>query len=604
MISALRDLAHAAAESGRLPELDRLVRDLLGPEAALAMQAAHTDDLLLWPASPDLPGPESPEPLPIDVLPPALRAHVASVAAATQTPTEMGVMLALAAVSAAVGGRADVRVDGRGWTEPVTVYAAVVMPPAARKSRVYAHLVDPLQDWERERVREAMPAYRRARDRLEIAERAHRETLAAASRGKAGPEEVEAARLALDAATADVPPLPRILASDASPEALVQVMDEHGGTIALLASEADPLGVADGRYSDTARVDELLRAWSGEPIRVDRIGRDPIHIPRATLTLGLCVQPAALEALRHGRVHRGRGLWGRVLWSVPPHGLGSRATGRAVPPLDEGAAHRYRSMLVRLLDAAHTTDISDVHTVTLDPDALEVLYAYEAELEAELADDGRLSGVRDWAGKAHGQAVRLAALLELAARAEDGRPMWADPIGAWAMDAAVELVRALTTHALHVLGEMDADREVVLLGRILDRARRLRPGVTLSDLHESLRQTRGLEAAADLHERVEELERRGCLRLVEQPREGPGRPPSPVVELHPALRPQPRKRIRFIRQTAASDGRRGIDRIFRTSIRHSDLPAGMPVLSHLADDPDGASVAVDADLDAALGGAA
>lgn len=44
-----------------------------------------------------------------------------------------------------------------------------------------------------------------------------------------------------------MPVLPRLLAADATPEALVRLMAEQGGRIALLAPEADPLAIADRR---------------------------------------------------------------------------------------------------------------------------------------------------------------------------------------------------------------------------------------------------------------------------------------------------------------------------------------------------------------------
>ncbi|PZM91519.1 MAG: hypothetical protein DIU79_12775, partial [Actinobacteria bacterium] len=127
--------------AGLPPELERVV------ELAAEMDAAahaHAD----WPDRPDVPVPPRPDPLPVDVLPPALRAHVLSVAAATQTPPDMAAMLSLAAVSAALRGVADVHVDARGWREVATIYTAIVLPPATRKSPVYAHMIAPIEAWE------------------------------------------------------------------------------------------------------------------------------------------------------------------------------------------------------------------------------------------------------------------------------------------------------------------------------------------------------------------------------------------------------------------------------------------------------------------------
>lgn len=493
------------------------------------------DGLADWPELPDLPGPAAPEPLPVAVLPPVIRSQVESVAASTQTPAELGALLAIASVSAAIGGRLEVAVDHRGWTEPANVYAVGILPPASRKSPVYSAMIAPLVEWERDEQERVGPSYRRAQDRVDVAKAALAGAKAAAAKGKATSEDVEVARMELDQAEDAAPVLPRLLAADATPEALVRLMAEQGGRIALLAPEADPLGIADGRYSDGgARVEELLRAWSAEPIRVDRISREPVHVERPALTLGLTMQPDVLEGLQNARAFRGRGLMGRVLWCLPPHGLGTRKTGRDVPALDQRAREQYTRLIRTLLDSAGSAG-AQPHTLRLSADARDVLYAYEAEVERELADGGRLDAVRDWAGKVHGQSVRLAALVEVAARAEDSRPLFSEPIGRWAMEAGVGLARALTTHALVVLAETGMDRRTADLRYVLRRAAELPTDSTLRDLHRATCDRPGLKKMEDLRPLIDDLADRGCVRLVEKTREGPGRPPSPVVELHPTL---------------------------------------------------------------------
>jgi replicative DNA helicase len=174
--------------------------------------------------------------------------------------------------------------------------------------------------------------------------------------------------------------------------------------------------------------------------------------------------------------------------------------------------------------------------LSLDPGALELLHGFEAEVEEALGDGGRFEGIRDWAGKMVGHSVRVAALLELAARAGDGRPLFGSPIGSWAMDGGIRLLRALSTHAMKVLGEAGMDEQTSLLAYALGRAKTLPEGSSLRDLFEACRGKAEIDDMADLAPLVAKLEDRGCLRLVSPPsREGPGRPPSPTVELHPNI---------------------------------------------------------------------
>jgi hypothetical protein len=488
-----------------------------------------------WPAAPRLPGPPDPADLPLDPLPPVLRGHVVSVAGATQTPPDMGAMLALAAVSAATAGRAVVHVDHTGWNELVTIYTAAVLPPASRKSPVYALMTQPLVEWEREARARIAPEYGRARAAADLAA----DRLAAARKGARNGggdtlDAYEAARIALVDAEELVPILPRLLAGDVTPEGLVRLMGEQRGPIALMAPEADPIKIADGRYENAPRLDELCRAWSGERITSDRAGRDSIIVDFPCLTMGLCMQPDVLEGLRHARAFTGQGLMGRILWCRPEHGLGTRLTGRRVPPLDTAAADRYARALLTLLDTARP---ETPHALRVTDAALEALYDFAAAVEADLADGGRLAGIREWAGKSVGQAVRLAALLELAARADDGRSLWA-PVGPSAVRGGVRLVRALTTHALHVLGTTGMDAETADLVYLLRRIREIPIGSTVRDLHVAVQgraNIRKADSPSDyLAELLDGLVERGCIRLVPQQSTG-GRPPSPVIELHPSL---------------------------------------------------------------------
>ncbi len=491
-----------------------------------------------FPEHPRLPGPAEPERLPLDVLPPTLAGHFESVAQALQVPHELPELLALACVSAAVAGRVEVE-PRAGWREPVGIYAACILPPAARKSPTYAAMTAPVRDFEAENIKATAPRYFAALDVVDVAQADLDATKKAAAKGKATRSEVEAARLRLSDAEAAVPPDGRLLAGDVTPEALVQRLAAQGGRVAVLEPEPGPLQMVAGRYSDTARLGELNKAWSSEDLTVDRIGRPPLHVRRPALTLAVLLQPDVLEALPNGKALRAEGLVGRVLWCRPPHGLGTRRTGADVPPLDDTARARYTRALRVLLEmepAGKEPDGTPIpHVLRLDPKALAVLHAFEAEVERDLGDGGRYASIRDWAGKMVGQSLRLAALLELAARAGNGRPLVAD-VGPWAMRGAVRLVGGLASHALAILNGLDADPRTEALQYLLRRLQELPAGVTETELRDSARRHRYIDDAEDVADLLDDLEERGCVRRVAQPRKpGAGRDPSPKLRLHPRL---------------------------------------------------------------------
>ncbi|WP_425565882.1 DUF3987 domain-containing protein [Pseudonocardia ailaonensis] len=69
--------------------------------------------------------------------------------------------LALAALSTAAGGRAEVEIRP-GWREPCNLYTVVAMPPGSRKSAVFAAMTAPLLEAEAQLV-ELAPPDRRGR---------------------------------------------------------------------------------------------------------------------------------------------------------------------------------------------------------------------------------------------------------------------------------------------------------------------------------------------------------------------------------------------------------------------------------------------------------
>jgi len=498
-----------------------------------------------WQLHPDLPGPPPPDPFPLDALPTALRDLVDRVHLSLQVPVELPASLAFAVLSAAVGGKLVVEVGGSDWSEPVVLYTVVILPPASRKSPTFRIMVRPIEEWEKERIKDAAPKILAARDVVEVREKQLQDAKTAASKtehtkgGESTLDLMERAREKLAQAESKVPPDPRLLAGDITPEEMVRRLDAQGGRLAILEPEGGPLRGLE-RYTDGgAQLEEVKKAWSAEPIRVDRVGlKKAILVERPVLTLGLTMQPTVLGSLRNARAFRGEGVLGRILFTMPAHGLGSRLTGRDVPSLPPEVVDSYGVLVRHLLDARpnRVGDDDEPHRLQLSKEALSVLDAYQAENELELADGARLSGIRDWSGKIVGQSIRIAALLEMAHRAEAGEELWRAPISKWAMKSGVRLARMFSSHALAVFGEMEMDTTTLVANRVLRRIRERGAPSNVADLWRSMRNTKGLKSVEDMHDVVVDLQNRGCIRLVDVPSVGVGRDPSPEIEVHPALR--------------------------------------------------------------------
>ena len=110
-----------------------------------------------------------------------------------------------------------------GWEEPLCLFVAVGMDAGARKSSVFTALTRPVADFEREQAAAALPAITETATLRRIAEQAAAEAEAAASKAPADQHEerqAEAIARAAEATSLVVPPLPRWLVDDATPEAL------------------------------------------------------------------------------------------------------------------------------------------------------------------------------------------------------------------------------------------------------------------------------------------------------------------------------------------------------------------------------------------------
>ena len=146
-----------------------------------------------------------------------------------------------------------------------------------------------------------------------------------------------------------MPVEPRLLADDATPEALASLMADHGGP--------DGRPLRRGRHirpdrravqqRPKANLDLYLKAWSGSPHRVDRKGRPAEHIERPALTVGLTVQPDVLRSIAGLPGFRGRGLIGRHLFSLPSSLLGRRD--RARPQVADEDTEAFRQTMAALV---------------------------------------------------------------------------------------------------------------------------------------------------------------------------------------------------------------------------------------------------------------
>jgi replicative DNA helicase len=471
---------------------------------------------------------------PVEALPPWLGEYVAAVATATQTPPDLAGMLVLAVLATVSAGAVEVE-PRPGWREPLCLFIAVGMDAGARKSAVFTALTRPVADFERTQAAAALPGITETATLRRIADQAATTAEAAAGKAPASQQEearAEAIARAAEASALVVPPLPRWLVDDATPEALAGLLAVYG-RIALLSPEGDVFDQMAGRYNQAGpNLGVYLKGHAGDLLKVDRRGRPPEYVERPCLTIGLAVQPEVLRGLAGRPGFGGRGLLARFLYSLPESLVGHRQVG--APPVPPSVADRYALELQALAASLAAPAGDDGPAVlTLDRQATELLLAFERDLEPRLAaDSGDLAHLAGWAAKLAGATCRLAGLLHLAAHLRAG---FARPISADTFAGAARLAAYLIEHARAVFDLMGADPRVDDARWLLDWIGRTgRAQFSRRDAHQAARGR--FHKAGDLEPALALLEEHGWLRRVDADSSGPkgGRPPSPRFLVNPS----------------------------------------------------------------------
>ncbi|MDX6410192.1 MAG: replicative helicase [Gaiellaceae bacterium] len=507
---------------------------LTGLDADRRLSILHNDDVSAaqgWDADPT---PLTPRrlvpPFPVDALPPWVADMVMAVAEFTQTPLDLPGCLALAALSTAAGGRAEIEIRP-GWREPLNLYTVVAMPPGSRKSAVFAAMSAPLLDAERQLIDLARPRIVEAElARKMAAKEAERRTIDAANMRDpaAGAEALNAAAEATLEAEKPVPALPRLIADDVTTEAAASLLAEQNGRLAVLSAEGGIFSTLAGRYSNgVPSLEVFLKGHAGDLLRVDRKGRPAEHVTAPALTLGLALQPEILQDIARVPGFRGRGLLARILYSLPENTVGRRQVG--APAVPASIDKTYTSRLTRLV--LLLADHDEPQRLRLSREADREVLDLERRLEPRLAQHADLAHMVDWASKLNGAIARLAGLLFLADVLPTG---WSEPIPARHLDGAARLGHYFLGHALAVFDQMGADPTVDDAHAVLEWIARTRPrSFSRRDAFTGLSRSR-FRKIADLDPALQLLEDHGFFRPEAQAlRPGPGRRASPRWQVHP-----------------------------------------------------------------------
>ncbi|MEZ0053245.1 hypothetical protein ABIA30_004272 [Mycobacterium sp. MAA66] len=401
-------------------------------------------------------------PFPLAALPGPYALMAGAVAEALQVDTAMSCTMVLGALSAACGGCVEAEVQ-HDWREVGVLHLVIAVGPSERKSAAQSPIIAPLRAAETAMIEAVRPRRDEALARKRIAEQkaknAERNASAInkdkARRGDdAGGEDrvATAVRLAAVAATIDVPELRRLLADDATPEALNSRLAANRGRLAVVSAEGGMFDTLTGRYSKGgANLDGWNKGYTGDPIIVDRVGREGESIDRPALTVCLAVQPSVLDKVCADERFAGTGLLSRLSIAQPRSMIGSRDPDAAVP-LPEHVTAAYAAALSDLARRLHERDGAPV-AVKFSPAARAEIAEIQRRVERRLVNGGDLSGdLESWGGKHVGRVVRIALLCHMAEHGATGVDL---PISPETVVAARHIGEFFAAHTRAAFGIAD-----------------------------------------------------------------------------------------------------------------------------------------------------
>lgn len=487
-----------------------------------------------WPTLVPLNTPKLPR-LDTSNLPGWARNFAEAVSLDTETPAELAAGMVLVTCAAAAARRLNVEVKP-GYSEPCNLWIVAALPPGNRKSAVQSAATSPLVEWERDQAASLEAEITRTSSERKTLEARAKEIRSLAAKAK---DNIKAEELARDAADIeaelpDVPSPPQIWTSDATPERLGSLLAEHGECMAWLSSEGGVFDLLQGRYSNgVPNLDLVLKAHSGDAERVDRSGRRTVFLRQPRLSIGLSPQPAVLRGLASKPGFRGRGLLARFLYLQPPSMLGFRSLSST--PVPSAVRSAYESGIHAMLSWPSVQDPNKpngTHTLELSRDAFDEWHAFAQVIEEKMRPGGSLEHFTDWGGKAPGAAARLAGVLHGIKHAHASP--WAASITKETMHAALNIMAVFVEHSQAALSLMGADPSIAAATQVWEWVERNRLAhFTVRDAFNELRGS--FPRSSMMKSTLETLAERGYVEIIEPPRDGPGRPPSPMVRVRPEI---------------------------------------------------------------------
>jgi putative DNA primase/helicase len=362
----------------------------------------------------------APEPYPIDALPKSIREAVEEVAGFVKAPLPLVASSALAALSLAIQGHADIK-RAEKLSGPVGLFLLTIADSGERKSTCDGFFTKAIRDYEEAQSEAMLPILKEYNAAIEAWDAKHagiKEKIRQQAKGCKPTGDMEFALLNLEYEKPEAPKIPRLLYADATPEALSYGLAKHWPSSGVVSSEAGIVFGSHGMGKDSImrNLGLLNQLWDGTPLTIDRRSTESFTVRGARLTVALQVQEPTLREFfgRTGALARGTGFLARFLVAWPDSTQGFRPFTEA--PESWPHLAKFTQRITAILDQAipiGDDGILNPPMLIMTTGTKAAWVAFHDEIESELVNGGSLHEVRDVASKSADNAARLSVLFQI-----------------------------------------------------------------------------------------------------------------------------------------------------------------------------------------------
>lgn len=355
--------------------------------------------------------------------------YTKAVAESFQVAPELPAVLILGAVSVATLGKYVVHITNE-WNEPTQLYICAVAGSSEKKSPTLKRIFRPIEEYESKVNQNQRKQIAVAKMKLAALKKAEDKATKAGDFSEM--ERIAEERFELEKQAHEY----TLCVDDATSEVVPVCMNNNDGCISCVSAEGGIFSNMAGRYANgIPNLDIFLKGYSNEVAKIHRVGREPIILPRACMSMVMCVQPDVINGILENSAMSTRGLVARFLWCFPKEKAGYRSI--RTPDIPEDLESAYSKRIHSLLTMPRP---EEPHVMRMTSGAAKLFEESREQTEKHMLDtlSGELKN-SGWSGKHDGRIARIAATLAMIDGSEEierCHVVCAIEIGQWAIEHA------------------------------------------------------------------------------------------------------------------------------------------------------------------------